>query len=630
MRKVVIILLAVYGILTIFSCANRGVGPQGGPKDETPPKVVKYSPADGCTKMAKKQIEITFDEIVALDNPYQKVIVSPPQKTPAEVKALSHKIVVNFIDTLLDSTTYTIDFTDAIKDNNEGNKLKNFSYCFSTGDFIDTLQISGRVIEAENHNPVANIVIGVHSNLEDSAFTTLPFNRITKTDEKGHFTIKNLAAGHYHIFALEDIGGNYIFDLPNEKIAFLDTILTPTCKYESHQDTIFSPKDSVSKDSLVIDSIITHTKYIYEPKNIVLKAFMEPDMRQYLKKSERKERYRMDMYFNLPVDTLPDLHPLNLADSLFKPQISYSNKRDTLTYWLTDTAIWAIDTLQFEYRHDTVIDTLQFLYRSAKKATSKGLGGRGNNTARDKGGLGGNKKTEKNKDEEEKKNEGPIRLTVSNNASKSFDIYQTIDFTFSMPTKMYEQDSISYHLEIKKDTLWVPVNTTAKIIQTDSIGTKFSFGHKWIADTAYRFVLDSGLFTNMIGHVSNKEVIELKIKSLEEYSKLILHMQDIKGNEVIQLIDKDEKVVREIKATGNDVIFEYIMPGVYYLRLFRDEDGDMKWSPGKYSEHRQAEEVFYFPFDIELRAFWDVEEDWNPEALPLLKQKPKDLIKTQE
>lgn len=625
MRKIIIIFFAVYLLLTIFSCANRGVGPQGGPKDTTPPLVTKYSPADGCTNMKKNHIEITFDEIVTLDNPYQKVIVSPPQKSPAEVKAISHKVVVNFVDSLFDSTTYTIDFTDAIQDNNEGNKLKGFSYCFSTGDYIDTLQISGRVIEAENHNPVANIVIGVHSDLEDSAFTTLPFRRITKTDSKGNFTIRNLAAGSYHIFALDDIGGNYLFDMPNEKIAFLDTVLSPICRVEHKSDTIYLPKDSASTDSLTIDTIIHHTKHLYEPKNILLKAFLEPDLRQYLTKSERKERHRMDMYFNLPVDSVPLLRPINFADSLFKPQVSFSRNRDTLTYWLTDTAIWAIDTLMFEYNHDTVSDTLKFLYRAPKKATRKGgqtFGGGKKNDSKSFGGIG---KKGKETTTEEKK-ETVARLTVSSNASQNFDVYQPLQLKFTMPTKM---NDVSYHLEIKKDTLWIPTKA-GKLTQMDSAGTLYSFEHKWIADTSYRFVLDSGLFTSMIGEVSSNEVITFKVKSLEEYSKLILHLHGTKGNEVIQLIDKDEKVVKELKANSNDLVFEYITPSVYYMRMFRDEDGDGKWSTGKYSEHRQPEEVFYFPYDIELRAFWDVEEDWNPEEVPLLKQKPKELIKEEK
>lgn len=625
MRKVIIILLAVYGFLTIFSCANRGIGPQGGPKDDTPPAVTKYSPADGCTNMEKSHIEITFDEIVTLDNPFQKVIISPPQKSPAEIKAISKKIVINFVDSLQDSTTYTIDFTDAIQDNNEGNKLKGFSYSFSTGDFIDTLRISGKVIEAENHNPVVGILVGVQSNLEDSAFTTLPFRRITKTDEAGRFTIKNLAAGSYHLFALDDIGNNYFFDMPNEKIAFLDTVIVPTCKIESHSDTVYAPKDSINADSLVIDTIITHTKHIYEPKNLLLKTFVEPDLRQYLVKSERKERYRMDMYFNMAVDTLPDLRPINFADSLFSTQISYSNNRDSLTYWFRDTALWSIDTLLFEYRHDTVTDTLQFLYRAPKKTSGRSNGKKMGGSNNAFGGLG----NKTNTDDTKEKKESVTKLTVSSNASKSFDVYKPLLFTFAMPTTMNERDSISYHLEIKKDSLWETVKT-GKIIQVDSAGTTFMLEHKWIPDTVYRLVLDSGLLANMIGHVSGKENIELKIKSLEEYSKLILHLKNIKGNEVVQLIDKDEKIVKEIKASSETLTFEYVTPGTYYMRLFRDENGDDKWSSGKYAEKLQPEEVFYFPFDVELRAFWDVEEDWDPEAVPLLKQKPKELIKVSE
>ena len=614
MRRITIILLAVYGLITIFSCANRGIGPQGGPKDATPPQVVKYSPADGCTNMTKSHIEITFDEIVTLDNPYQKVIVSPPQKTPAEIKAISHKVVVNFIDSLIDSTTYTIDFTDAIQDNNEANKLKDFSYSFSTGDHIDTLQISGKVIEAENHNPVDNIIIGVQSNLDDTAFTTLPFRRITKTNAEGAFTVRNLAAGSYHIFALQDMGSNYMYDMPNEKIAFLDTVLTPICHADIRRDTIYNPEDST-----MIDTVITHTKRHFEPKNILLQAFVEPDLRQYLIKSERKERHKIDLYFNLPMDSTPVLHPLNFADSLFNPQVSFSINRDTLTYWLPDTALWAIDTLQFALHSDTVVDTLQMVYRAAKKPMNKTNGSmNGDKSKKEKNGRKGEEQTPK----------ATPKLAVASNASQTFDVYKPLEIKFDMPTKMNNQ--YSYRLEIKKDTLWVEAKKVGKITQVDTAGTRFKFEHEWLADTTYRLVMDSGLFTNMVGLTSGKETLSLKTKKLEEYSKLILHLKNFKGNEVVQLIDKDEKVIREMKVSGADMTFEYITPGVYYMKLFRDENGDGKWSPGKYSEHRQAEAVFYFPFDIELRAFWDVEEDWDPESMPLLKQKPKELIKTSE
>lgn len=334
----------------------------------------------------------------------------------------------------------------------------------------------------------------------------------------------------------------------------------------------------------------------------------------------------MDMYFNIAVDTLPDLRPVNFADSLFNTQVSLSNNRDSLTYWFRDTALWSIDTLLFEYRHDTVTDTLQFLYRAPKQTARKPGGNASENKSGKKKKPANDSKD--NADSEEKK-QSVTRLAVTSNASKTFDIYQPLQFTFAMPTTMNELNGVSYHLEIRKDTLWQPIKA-GKIHKVDSIGTKYTFSHEWIADTAYRFVMDSSLFTNMIGHVSSKENIELRIKPLEEYSKLILHLKNIKGNEVIQLIDKEEKVVREMKVNGESLIFEYITPGVYYMRLFRDEDGDGKWSTGKYSEHRQPEEVLYFPFDIELRAFWDVEEDWDPEAMPLLQQKPRELVKTSD
>ncbi len=632
MRKLIIVIFAIITITSIFSCANRGSGPQGGPKDVTPPQVVRYSPADGSTHMTRKRIEITFDEIVVLQNAGQKVVVSPPQRTPADIKAVSHKIIVEFTDSLLDSTTYSIDFTDAIADNNEGNKLDGFTYCFSTGDCLDSLEIGGRVLCAENLNPSVGIIVGVQPVSEDStydndsSFLKKPFSRIAKTNERGEFVIRNLPQGRYSVFALSDIGGNFIKDMPGEEMAFLDTTFVPTRVVQTTMDTA-----TILLDSVLVDTVISHRNVITSPDDLLLMSFTETDTRRFLDKVQRPERYRLASYFTGSDTLLPVVTPLNFPDSLFSHVVTFNENRDTITYWLRDTSLWSQDTLTFLFSYNrrdfdsTFIrtDTVSYIFRHNKSAKSRN-NSRASSLSRD------NKKKDKDA-------KPPVPKLSSSNASQKFEINSPLLVRFDMPTDMHPHDSVSYHLQVRKDSIWLDVPDVL-LLKADDSGTLYSITHEWQPSTTYRLLLDSSLFVNMIGQTNALETMEFTVKSLEEYSKLILHLYEVSDNEVVQLLDSKDNVVRQIAlrdttsvthssdAGKYDVTFDYVAPGVYYMRVFSDINRDGVWTPGLYSEKRQPEEVIYFPYDIELRAFWDVEEDWIPNTTRF--SKPKELIKT--
>ena len=142
MKKRIIYIVILFAVLYVAnSCANRGIGPQGGPKDETPPEVVKEVPVNGSVNYHDKRVEITFNEYIQLDKVAENVFISPQQQRPPEVKAVGKKVTVTFDEDLRDSTTYTIDFGSAICDNNERNALKGYSFAFATGDVIDSLMI---------------------------------------------------------------------------------------------------------------------------------------------------------------------------------------------------------------------------------------------------------------------------------------------------------------------------------------------------------------------------------------------------------------------------------------------------------------------------------------------------------
>ena len=250
------------GVLT--SCARMG-NPDGGWYDETPPKVLGATPADKATEVKAQKVKISFDEFVKIDNPTENVIVSPPQLQAPEIKATGKSIEVKLLDSLKANTTYTIDFSDAISDNNEGNPLGNYTYSFSTGAEIDTMEVSGYVVAAENLEPVKGILVGLYANLADSAFEKQPMLRVSRTDSRGHFVIKGVKRGTYRVYALQDVDGNYQFNQKSEMIAFNHELIKPSVMDDTRQDTLWS-------DSLHIADIKRVGYAHFLPDNITLCA----------------------------------------------------------------------------------------------------------------------------------------------------------------------------------------------------------------------------------------------------------------------------------------------------------------------------------------------------------------------
>lgn len=173
MRRLPVFL--VLGVL-LYSCASIG-RIEGGPIDETPPRFLQSTPEPGQLNYKRNRVTIAFDEYIKLDNPSEKIVISPPQIQQPEIKTNGKKVVINFQDTMKADVTYTIDFGDAIQDNNEGNPLEQFTFTFSTGERLDTMAASGTVLNASNLEPVKGMLVGLQSNLADSAFTSLPFER---------------------------------------------------------------------------------------------------------------------------------------------------------------------------------------------------------------------------------------------------------------------------------------------------------------------------------------------------------------------------------------------------------------------------------------------------------------------
>ena len=616
-EKTLFLPLYLLAFLLLVSCAKMGQ-PDGGWYDETPPKVIGADPADGGVGVKSKKVSIYFDEFIKLDNPSEKVIVSPPQLEAPEIKAAGKKITVSLVDSLKPNTTYTIDFSDAISDNNENNPMGNFTYSFSTGEAIDTMEVSGYVLEAENLEPIKGILVGLYSDQADSAFKTKPMLRVSRTDSRGRFVVKGIAPGSYRIYALQDMDGNYMFNQKSEKLAFSHDIIVPSCKPDVRQDTTWI-------DTLHIKSIAQVDYTHFYPDDIVLRAFTEKLTDRYFLKSERKEPNNFSLFFSYGDSILPTIKGLNFneKDAFLLEAVE---KKDTLTYWLKDTALVNQDTLRMELAYRMTdstgvlvdkLDTLEILAKTPYAKRQKQL----------------NKELEDwTKKQEKLKKKGepydsimPLKpLEVQVGVSSQLDPDKNIRFTF--PTPLSKADTAGIHLYAKHDTLWYRAPFEFKPVPNKL--REYELRGEWRPNIEYSLEVDSAAFEDIYGLATKAIKQGFKVSSLDEYGTLLVNITSLTDEPLlVQLLNGQDQVVKEVKAINGVAEFYYLKPQKYYLRLIVDRNNNGKWDTGCYDEDQQAEEVYYYPGDIECKAKWDVTESWDPKEKPLSRQKPGAITK---
>lgn len=602
------------------SCARMG-SPDGGWYDDDPPRILGSMPAERATDVKTKKITILFDEYIKVANATENVIVSPPQQEVPEIKAAGKKIVVELVDTLKPDMTYTIDFSDAITDNNEDNPLGNYTYTFSTGEHIDTLEVSGYVIDASNLEPVKGILVGLYDDLADSAFCTKPMLRVARTDSRGHFVIRGVAPGEYRVYALQDADGDYKFSQKSEMIAFSHATYKPTAGPDVRQDTIW-------RDSLHIESISQTSYTHFRPDDIVLTAFQEVQTNRYLLKTERKEADRINIFFSYGNDQLPVIKGLNFnADEAFV--VETSPKKDTLTYWLRDTLLVNQDTLAFSMEYlmtdstGVLVSQTDTIEALAKVPYAKRL------KRKQKDYEEWFKKQEKLKKREEAYDSiYPVTpLTPVYLIPQSMDPNKVI--SIEVPTPLERLDTAGIHLYSKIDSLWY--RAPFLFHHRDSMLRHYVLEADWRPDTEYSLEIDSAAFTDIYGLVSEEFKQGIKVKALDEYATVILEVVGTdEKNIVVQLLNKSDEVIQE-ERVGEDgtAQFFYVTPATYYARAFTDRNGNGKWDTGEYSADLPPEDVYYYPRNIEAKAKWDITQQWNLTARPRNQQKPANLVKQQ-
>lgn len=594
----------------LCGCANMGQGPTGGKKDIVAPSATKFSPQNKATNVKGNKIEILFDEYIQVNNANQNIIVSPPQKTQPITKGIGKKVVMEFRDTLQPNTTYTIDFGKSIGDYTENNLTKDFVYSFSTGENVDSLKLSGIVLNADNLTPCEDIYVGIHSICDDSTFTNRPFERIAKTDKEGKFTILGAGNKQYKIFALKDLNNNYYYDQRGETIAFED-ISTPIPSIETiiQSDTTFG-------DSATIDTIIHKTIYKYLPDEILLRAFVLPTEIQEFKKIKRERNY-FTLNFTKIEKSLPKVTLLNSDKEewfIAEPSIT----TDTVKYWITDSTLFAMDSIQIAIEY-LVTDSLRELVSQTDTLWANLTGKQLSDEA---------KKLESRKKLEERMAKRGIKVKRDNllklsKEPSTVEIYNPVVIEWERP--IAHLDTSKIHFYIKEDSVLTPIKGSIEKDKDPYYPRQYKLVGDFKTDIFYQVDIDSAAFYDYYGNHNNAIEVLFRIKPIDNYATFTLNVKNIEGEAFVEMITKTDEVIRREQVKNNMAKFIHITPGEYFFRLIEDKNGNGLWDTGDYSQGLPPEYVYYLPKRIKFRKNWDVEEEWDVKEIPLEEQRPSDL-----
>ena len=591
--------------LCIYACANRGY-PEGGPKDETPPQVVEEVPLSYTTNFKAKRVNIYFDEFVQLNDINNKFIFSPPVKKDPKVSLKGKYVQVAIPDSLRENTTYSLDFADAIVDNNESNPLGFYRYVFSTGERIDTLELGGTVVNAESYEPVMGVLVALYEKSGDSIpLKELP-DYIARTDSSGNFRLTNLREGHYRVMAIEDANRDKMYTPESEMFAWMDTTVFPVVEPATRVDTFRVIEKIVEADTILRDSIVRTDYLAYGPSNLYLRLFLEKLTQLYLVEDDRKEREQLNFIFSIPGEnglevTLWDTlatEPLP-QDWYFK---EHSAGNDTLTLWIKDSTVYKKDTLNviLSYmRSDSTgqwerySDTARYTFRAKEKKEGKS----------------------KKKDEDALKVEF---LEIKSNISGDLDLGARLYLEFSRPINKSTLDSIRV-LE-KVDTVYqlIPFQ-----VVEDSLRVRRVFvDAAWKAGGEYQLQIDSATIYDIYGRFNDKLEKKFKVRTEEYYGKIMVNVRGVDCPTIVQLYKAENGKSENGKRTYNvvqskvveqdgEVVFPLLPEGKYCVRAILDRNGNGVWDTGLYLKHRQPEEIVYLRGEIAVKQNFDVEQDFD-------------------
>jgi hypothetical protein len=562
-------------LIIAFACAKISQ-PTGGPRDKLPPVVIKSTPLNGARNYSGKEIEITFNEYVVLENINDIFMVSPPMNKKPKVYTKGKSVIVEFEDKLKDSTTYTFYFQDAIKDLNEGNILEDYQFVFSTGPVIDSLSVTGNVYNAFNLNVPEKTQVIMFRELADTAVIKMLPDYISRVDQGGYFRINNIRAGKYRLFALKDDDNSKNYNRAEEEFAFMDSTITVTEKnfIPFVRDTTTIKKETVKKQA----PAVLKGEYM-------LSLFLAKKRDYYLTGTSRSTKYLLTYNLSLPPGSMDFVVsiPGTASD---KYLIEENRKRDTIKVWLTDSTLYSqsqistivkypfTDTLGVvDYKQDTIM--MRFITPRATRGTKVKV----------------------------------AALKVENNITGG-EIKPGIPVIFKSETPFRLPDTTHIKLYELADSVKTKIPFS---FETDTLNSgRLIMKAKFLQTKKYFFIADSAAFSNILNEFSDSIGIKFSVRKPESYGKLTLSISNCQGASIIQLLNSTEKLISEAKIIKDGkVIFPLLEGGLYRLKVIYDLNGDGEWTTGDYLTGRQPEPVSYYESEVEMKSNFEIDQDWN-------------------
>jgi hypothetical protein len=591
LKSIVPLLIGISLFYLIFytSCANQGM-PTGGEKDTIPPYIVKTVPTLRGTNFKGSDLRFTFDEYIVPDEISEKLVISPPMKKKPVIKMKGKTLIIEFAEDLKKETTYSLDFKDAVADNNEKNPIEDLRFSFSTGETFDSLRVAGYVKNALNQEPVEKVLVVLHRQLDYTFFIDSIPDYIAKTNKEGFFMIDNVAAGNYRLYAVTDADNSLTYNQNAELIAFADSLIVPSAIFHPENDTIVEG----------IDTIVVSGHVDYSPGPQYLMMFEEIKFDQFLDSYKRNQANKCDFYFT---ESLSDSFRINLLKPFATGEWNFieSNlKRDSITVWLTDTLISTRDTVLFELRYEvldsmnqlvTMLDTIEMVYTAPKAP-----------------------KQRRKKDEVV---EAPTIVLSNNINSSAHDLYQRINIEAPEPLLSFETNMVRLYSMIDTVLTEIPI---VVVKDTNSI-RKYYIEYDWEENSNYQLQIDSASARNIYGFPNRPVKQKFRTQKEDYYGKIILTLSELTEPAIVQLLanDKDERVLQKIQILEDGKIeFPYLKPEKYKIRVIIDSNSNGIWDTGFLAGNIQPEKVIYFPKIIKVRSNFEYKENLKIEYDPTI------------
>ena len=560
--------IAVSGILAsiIFSpsCANTTTPPSGGPKDTIPPLITEIYPALGQINVprSKTKLEIEFNEYVVVKDP-KSLFLSPPLEKAAKFKIKGKSVIVYFENDLDSNKTYTLDVTNAIADNNEGNMFPGYTLVFSTGDRIDSMMVTGTVQDCNTLKPIKGATVLLYKDQADSAIFLKRPDAAIKTDEWGYFCMRNIQDTVYRMYAIIDDNNNNMYEAENERVAFIDTLIRPIVRVA---DTLPELKKYDMKDTL--NCLARNSEY-------TLNIFREKPTKQLIVNKERVGERTAYITFMAPYAQVDSIWIKGVPREKLITQ--FNIMQDSLEIWVNDPQTQP-DTLflNVKYMKTDTLGMLNSFTEEIKLSKPKSLLLPGKTAKKDI-----------------KKEDTTCVFTLEAKADLVEQYGFTMEFKYPVVEEAFDslvfrsvnprqQENIGKYT-VEKDSLNLRKYTIRPV-------DKLQPGWEYFLKIPHR------KFKDINGFYNDSTEVKVSLPSDDKLSSISLVLSNVKNKYIVDLLnEKRDKVIRSfIVDKDQTVLFPYLKTGKYSIRFTEDVNRNGIVDTGNLLEHKQPEKVLFY------------------------------------